>query len=117
MVTGARYGRAPQPTSSSNTVAPSLPASARTPDNVTSGAVLSVNVAAQNVCDELVQKGSVTKIQQLNSYFDSSQSVPPEYDGKLIAKTGAILGRPLSADEKRHARGIFVKHVRALRAG
>jgi len=77
--------------------------------------VAALDVAAQRVCDELVKKEAVGEIQQLDSHFDSSTAVPPEYDGKLIAKTATVLGRQLTAEEKRSARGIFVKHIRALK--
>lgn len=103
-----------RPVSTPSTAAP-VSTSTSTPNNIKSQAGASLDAAAQRVCDELVKKEAVGEVQQLNSHFDSSTAVPPEYDGKLIAKTATILGRQLTAEEKRRARGIFVKHVRALK--
>ncbi len=85
------------------------------PNNNVSQAEMSLDVAVQCVCNELVTKTAGGEVQQLNSHFDSNTTVPPEYDGKLIAKTATLIGRKLMAEEKRFARGIFVKHLRALR--
>ena len=69
--------------------------------------------AAKRVCEEIV--GSLEKhvLAQLSEYFTTSKTIPPEFDRKLIAKTGALLGRQLDADEKRAARGLFVTMIRS----
>lgn len=73
----------------------------------------SVEAVAQGICDELLRNVTTADVQALKIHFDSSRSVPPEYDGRLIAKTGVALGRQLTPEEKRHVRGMFVNGVRA----
>jgi hypothetical protein len=71
----------------------------------------SVEVAAGSVCDELLASG--VDLKKLRDHFESNKTVPPEYDGRLIAKTGGLLNRQLTPDEKRKVRGVFVRRVRA----
>lgn len=73
--------------------------------------------AAKQVCEEIVGLIEKHVLAQLNEYFTTSKTIPPEFDRKLIAKTGALLGRQLDADEKRATRGLFVTMIRASAGG
>ena len=75
---------------------------------------LTVEDAASNVSQELLKTQPKGIVEGLNEHFKTSQTVPPEFDGKLIAKTAAIIKRNLIGDEKRKARGVFVITVRGL---
>lgn len=68
------------------------------------------------VCKEIVDNIAPNDVQLLRTYFEANKTVPPEYDRKLIAKTGANIGRFLDQDEKRRVRGLFVTHVRKAAA-
>ncbi len=72
--------------------------------------------AARTVADELLQTCQPGDISALAEHFSTSQSVPPEYDRKLIAKTAGALGRKLEPSEMRQIRGAFVNVVRARAA-
>jgi uncharacterized LabA/DUF88 family protein len=72
-----------------------------------------LDVAATNVSQELLSGANQTVITALQKHFAGSNSVPPDFDRRLIARTSALLGgRQLTGDETRHVRGIFVKLVR-----
>lgn len=96
-------------TSAPTTISPPLVSNAK--------AETPFDVAAQGVCDELLKGGAPSEIGLLGHHFATNTSVPPEYDGKLIAKIAGVIGRPLTPDEKRQARGMFVRHVRTLDVG
>lgn len=68
---------------------------------------------AKKVSDELLSATTSVQIDALKTHFITSNSVPPEFDRRLIAVTAARLGgRQLTGDEMRHVRGIFVTSVR-----
>lgn len=109
--------------------APSIPsvpsaASPASPVAVSSGeaasqtiptTALSIDDAANSACKELLAAATQSVITALKQHFTTNKSVPPEFDGRLIAKTAAAIGgRKLTGDEMRHARGVFVKAVRAV---
>lgn len=76
---------------------------------------LSIDDAANSACKELLAAATQPVIAALKQHFTTNKSVPPEFDGRLIAKTAAAVGgRKLTGDEMRHARGVFVKAVRAV---
>lgn len=75
--------------------------------------VKTINDAAKSVVLDLIKPLSDDIKQALINHFQTSKTVPPEYDGKLIAKTAAILTRELTGDEKRLVRGIFVTSLRS----
>ena len=74
--------------------------------------IQTIEEAAAKVSKELLLAQSETVISELDEYFKANKSVPPEFDGKLIAKTGAALKRNLTGDEKRKARGVFINTIR-----
>ncbi len=78
---------------------------------------ITIESAASEVSSDLLKGQAAEVIVGLNENFKTSQSVPPEFDGKLIAKTALILKRDLIGDEKRKARGVFVKTVKSLSGG
>ena len=70
--------------------------------------------AAEKICAELLNEATPAQITGLREHFKSQQSVPPEFDRKLIAKVAALLaGRKLTGDEMRSVRGVFVQQVRS----
>lgn len=84
------------------------------PASIGTGAVASTleDVAAK-VCSELLTAANTPQLAALKEHFVTSNSVPPEFDGKLIAKTSAKLGgRKLTSDEMRRVRGVFVRTIR-----
>jgi NYN domain len=72
----------------------------------------SVEEAAASVAKELLQELHPGEIEALRSHFASNQTVPPEYDRKLIAKTARIVGRQFESTEMRKIRGVFVRMVK-----
>lgn len=74
-----------------------------------------IEQAAEIVSKELLDSLKPETIAALKEHFKTSKSVPPEYDGKLVAKSAAILTRDLLGDEKRQARGVFVNTVRSAK--
>lgn len=80
------------------------------PPAATQGA--GVEEAAASVASELLQALQPGEIEALRSHFASNQTVPPEYDRKLIAKTARIIGRQFESSEMRKIRGVFVRMVK-----
>lgn len=79
----------------------------------TNGAVTSIEQASILVSNQILDELEQEKIILLKDHFESSQSIPPEYDRRFIAKVSEVLSsKRLSGDEMRQARGIFVKAVR-----
>lgn len=81
---------------------------------LSAGAVsqLTLEDAAGQVADELINN-ALEQLPGLKTHFEGSQSVPPEFDRKLIAKTAALIGHRLQGDELRKIRGVFVRTVRS----
>jgi len=52
-------------------------------------------------------------LKSLLSYWMTQRGVPPEFDGRLLAKSRAEIGRDLDMDEKRFARLQFTDFVKA----
>lgn len=76
--------------------------------------VVVIDDAARDVIDNMLSGLSIDNLIRLSEHFATQTSVPPEYDGKLIARTSVILsGKILSGDDMRHIRGLFVRAVRA----
>ncbi len=70
--------------------------------------------SAEKICAELLGEATPAQITGLHEHFKSQQSVPPEFDRKLIARVSALLaGRKLTGDEMRSVRGVFVQQVRS----
>jgi uncharacterized LabA/DUF88 family protein len=72
----------------------------------------SVEDAAAVVAKELLLPVPPGERDALRGHFASNQTVPAEYDRKLIAKTAKLLGRYLESAEMRKIRGVFVKMVK-----
>jgi hypothetical protein len=79
-----------------------------------SGEPPTLDAAAEGVAAELLD-AAPEHVGLLRIHFQSIQSVPPEFDRKLIAKTAKLLNldRPFSTDEMRRIRGIFQRVVRS----
>jgi hypothetical protein len=78
-------------------------------------ASVSLDDVAERISHELLVAAPKPQVAGLKTHFDTSNSVPPDFDRRLIAKTAAALGgRKLTGDEMRKVRGAFVKTVRAF---
>jgi hypothetical protein len=68
--------------------------------------------AAESVADSILEELQTTEVRALGIHFDAgNQTVPPEYDRKLIAMTANRLSRRLESTELRRVRGVFVSQV------
>ena len=77
---------------------------------------LSIDEAAEKISMELLGTATEEQLKGLKAHFVSSNSVPPDFDRRLIAKTAVMLaGRKFSGDEMRQIRGVFVKTVRSIK--
>jgi len=78
-------------------------------------AALSTTEAAEKVSKELLSGATTAQVAGLKAHFSTSNSVPPDFDRRLIAKTSKMLGnRKFSGNEMRQIRGVFVTTVRAI---
>lgn len=99
----------PQP--EAPTIEPRPEAMAKAPVDEPETATLSFKDAAKRVIEELID-ADPAQIPDLVQHFSTSSSVPSDFDGKLIARTRALLGEQLTGEQKREARGFFVHRVR-----
>lgn len=77
---------------------------------------LSIDAAAEKISKEMLANATAEQLAGLKVHFTASNSVPPDFDRRLIAKTAAALaGRKFSGDEMRQIRGVFVKTVRSIK--
>lgn len=66
--------------------------------------------AANNVIKDILDELDDEQLDMLAEHFETQNSVPPEYDRKMIARVAVLMsGRRLSGDEMRHIRGLFVR--------
>lgn len=72
----------------------------------------SLESSAEVVCAEVLDEAGPVAVDRLGRHFETSTNVPPEFDGKLIARTGKAVGRMLTSVEKRKVRGMLVQSVR-----
>lgn len=90
----------------------SIPAAAPAPTAVVS-TTASLETTARTVINELLDELKSEEIQQLAKHFATQNTVPPEYDRRMIAKVSAGLsGARLSGAETRSVRGWFVTEAR-----
>ena len=68
---------------------------------------------AESVADSILEELQSTEVQALGNHFAAgNQTVPPEYDRKLIAMTANRVSRRLESTELRRVRGVFVSQVK-----
>jgi hypothetical protein len=73
----------------------------------------SLEEVAESVADGILEALLRHDVEALRAHFAAgNQTVPPEYDRKLIAMTANRLSRRLEAAEMRRIRGVFVAQVR-----
>lgn len=77
----------------------------------------SLEDAARSVCNALLDGAEEEILANLAAHLKTSTVVPPEFDGKLIAKTAKEMKRRLTSDEMRKIRGLFVTVLRGRTAG
>jgi len=78
------------------------------------GSPIDLEQVALTVCKDILSNVAPKDIEALRAYFESSKTIPPEFDRKLIAKTGIDFGRFLTSEEKRKVRGVLVGYVRKV---
>ncbi len=74
---------------------------------------LEMEEAVNQVITELLKDVSPEQIAALAEVVTNQKSVPPEFDGKLIAKTSALMKRKFVGEENRKIRGMFISIVKA----
>ena len=81
-----------------------------TPEEEVEGTDL--EAAALTVIDELLGSVAVEELVALYKHFELSNSVPMDFDRRLIAKVSTAVGRRFEPAEMRTIRGLFVVEVR-----
>lgn len=74
--------------------------------------LVDIKTASRLVIDGILDALDEEEVKLLAHHFSTQNSVPPEYDGKLIARVGAKLKKRLSGTEMRDIRGMFVRAIR-----
>ena len=73
----------------------------------------SLEEVAESIADSILEGLERHEVNALRDHFAAgNQTVPPEYDRKLIAMTARGLSRRLEPTEMRRVRGVFVGQVR-----
>jgi hypothetical protein len=80
---------------------------------VSSALPATVTAALDPIIRAMVATLDSSDITALKTLWLTSRSVPREFDGKLLARSRAELGRDLAPDEKRHVRSRFTTLVQA----
>lgn len=73
-------------------------------------ATATIEKASLEYADEI----DLSDIGKLMTYWETQRGIPPEFDGRLLARNRAELGRDLEMAEKRLARSKFSDAVRAI---
>jgi hypothetical protein len=80
-------------------------AAARPPDGVEITEIL------ERAAHELYETLTDADLDDIRIVLRASQSIPQPYDGRLLARSGAAIGRPLEVSEKRETRRLFRRLV------
>lgn len=67
----------------------------------------------QRVAQDFANSLNAGDLKSLLTYWTTQKAVPPEFDGRLLARSRAEIGRDLDLSEKRYARNQFDAAVRA----
>lgn len=96
-----------------NEVVIGLPNAARSSTGPEHNQLCSLEEVAEGVADSILENLQHHEVEALRAHFAAgNQTVPPEYDRKLIAMTANRLSRRLEPGELRRVRGVFVSQVR-----
>ena len=74
----------------------------------------SQNDVVKGIIDSMLARLTTDDLNDLRSFWETQQGLPPELDRPMLARCREGLGRDLLSNEKRFARAEFVKAVRAL---
>lgn len=97
--------------------ATSAPVTTTQPTKVVSSNTLNtLDQSALHICKELLDMVDADTLADLNAHLSTSTTIPPEFDGKLIAMTAHAVGRRLTSEEMRKIRGLFVISLRSRTA-
>jgi len=81
----------------------------------TGGAVqLSTTNRLENVVSALVGSLTTSDVVGIRAFWGNQRGIPPEFDGKLLARSRAEIGRTLDDQEKGYCRSRFVTLTKAL---
>jgi hypothetical protein len=107
----------PAPTpAAAPTVVTALRPGVRMPPPPAASAAPSTAAQVESVAQQFASTLTDGDIKSLIAHWTTQKGVPPEFDGRLLAKTRAEIGRDLDIDEKRFARMKFSDAVRAKAA-
>lgn len=105
------------PTTSASTVVAPKPAGRSTPAAMAMPPEPPMAAQIDRAAREFAGGLTEGDVKSLLAYWSTQRGVPPEFDGRLLARSRAEIGRDLNADEKRFARAKFSDAVRAKTAG
>jgi hypothetical protein len=111
LVIGKFLQIAPTPVATSLPTTTATPAVLPAPPAITTPT--SIDAALQAVASDLAKALTGPDVSNLKVVFASSSQIPPEFDGKLLARSGAALSRKLTGAESRKLRGMFISAVKA----
>jgi uncharacterized LabA/DUF88 family protein len=74
------------------------------------------NAILMAAISELASTLEGDQIQKLKTHWLEKPTIPPEFDGRLLARCRDALGRTLEADEKREMRVLFRQIIGELKA-
>jgi len=101
-----------EPTSSPHAAPPVTPPS----EALSAPQTISLETTASPVIAEMLTIIKPDQLAQLVAHVTTQQTIPPEYDGPLIAKVSAALsGQRLTGDEKRRIRGQFITAIKTTK--
>ncbi len=89
------------------------PAPAMAATTATAAAAIDVDATLHRVANDLIGPLDFDDVTKLAAVLATTSRIPPEYDGKLLARSGAAIGRKLTGDERRKVRGMFVLLAKA----
>jgi len=102
-----------QPTTAASATSPNNTGGPVTPTSTGLTPTITVLAQIEVVVDAYAGILLDTEVSKLKAHWSGVFGIPPEYDGKLIAKCRAEIGRDLALDERRHARARFKATVSA----
>lgn len=108
--------RVPAPASPTTPTQSTAPLTATVTASAASvAAAVTAPIAAQlaSIANTLASALTTSDLAGCAAYWKTQRGVPGDFDGKLIARGRAEIGRDLSVDEKRHIRRMFTSAVRA----
>lgn len=76
----------------------------------------SLHAAARSISLTLLDDAGDDPVLDLSEHVKTNRSIPPTFDGRLIARTSRAMNRTLTETEKRAVRGVFLDTLHSLDA-